>query len=170
MMVSLSRELEAVKLKVSSSLQDLLKIHAELERHAGSGEGLVAPAAARDEEIVVGDSGDLRSSLHLTSELLGRFQKGLSSLSDMPLLQTLGSASVRGLGVSRETGLMEGSMEATSGMAGALDRTAGSEVSRSGSGVKSDAGDDVALSLFLEKYSDKLVEIVGEKILKQVKS
>lgn len=161
------RELEATKAKAAASLQELMQIRSSLEASMEIDEVTSpspSPSIMEGQDVTKSSSALLRSSLLETDALLAKFRQSLSSFHDLPLQMTTASSSggnhsalstmtATKAGTTTQEGLMLGQ-----------NTSVGSNAS-----VGSGGRDDVALAAFLEKYSDRLVEIVGEKILNKVK-
>jgi flagellar capping protein FliD len=86
-----------------------------------------------------------QSSLQETDALLDEFRRSLTSFHDLPLQLTSASS---------------GSLHSKSGQST-------DDLTRSIHSTSRE--EDLNLSIMLEKYSDKLVEMVGEKILNKMK-
>lgn len=130
----------AAKEKAASSFQELMQLRSALEVEE-SNEDVKPTVASQD---------FTRNSLKETDELLEEFRRSLASFHELPLLMTTSSAT----DPHRSSNLTMTAGPSTLTMR---------KLSSSGG-----ADEDLMLTAFLEKYSDKLVEIVGEKILAKV--
>lgn len=154
--VIVHRELEQAKQRAAESYQELLDLRQSLDQSMRQSSAVPSAAAHHKRTTArtanaAGHDDSLNVSMAQVDQLMSQFRSSLTGLSGI-------SGGTASAGTSRKSGFPAST-------------TSGTELGFSGSTesrLDLDTVNSLELNSFLERYSDRLVDLVGEKLVKKI--